>query len=494
MANIDRNSPIPIYHQLKTLIQEKIDEGVWRPGDRIPTEHRLCQLFSISRSPVRQALNELAYEGVLIRRPGLGTFVSAQASEAPPPTAPIQLMTSDPFWTKILDHVSHVWNTERINQEIAFHVDVVDHSQFHNLLSIAVGGGTAPDVAMVDSAWVAGLAQSGFLYALESLILPDDQSALKNDFYSVFIQANSFNGKLYGLPAKADISLLWYRKDWFTAEGLKPPRDWLDLRAVAKHFLQQHVQERYGIEHPLAFPGGAAGGEATVYNLMPFIWSAGGEIFAGGQVALNSADTRGALQFVRELAVAHQIGSPEAANYTWETTPHLFAEGKVAMALGGSYESDIILDAGGWTDEEFAQRVGCTEPPPAPGGQPVSTMGGTSYVILRQCERPKLMMNVLRTAIEPHVVGELYRSMLQNSPCQSFGVLLDPTTEPLLTKVSSMIPTARARPSIPEYFKVSRQLQTMFEAVISTNNPIEEIAQRAAEFIGAITDLPSRKT
>jgi ABC-type glycerol-3-phosphate transport system substrate-binding protein len=403
-------------------------------------------------------------------------------------------MTSDPFWTKILDHVSHVWNTEHIDQEIAFHVDVVDHSQFHNLLSIAVGGGTAPDVAMVDSAWVAGLAQSGFLYALESLVPPDDQSTLKNDFYSVFIQANSFNGKLYGLPVKADISLLWYRKDWLAAEGLEPPRDWHDLLTVAKHFLQPHVQERYGIERPLAFPGGAAGGEATVYNLMPFIWSAGGEIFEGGQVALNSVDTRRALQFVRELVAAHQVSSPEAANYTWETTPYLFAEGKVAMALGGSYESDIILDASGWTDEEFVQQVGCTEPPAAPGGQPVSTMGGTSYVILRQCERPKLMTNVLRTAIEPQVVGELYRSMLQNSPCQSFGVLLDPTTEPLLTRVSSMIPTARARPSIPEYFKASRQLQTMFEAVISTSNPIEEIAQRAAEFIGAITDLPSRKT
>jgi hypothetical protein len=34
----------------------------------------------------------------------------------------------------------------------------------------------------------------------------------------------------------------------------------------------------------------------------------------------------------------------------------------------------------------------------------------------------------------------------------------------------------------------------MFEAVTSTNTPIEDITQRAAEFIGAITDLPSRKT
>ena len=65
MTDIDRNSPIPLYHQLKTLIREQIESGVWRPGERIPTEQDLCQLYHISRSPVRQALNELAREGLL---------------------------------------------------------------------------------------------------------------------------------------------------------------------------------------------------------------------------------------------------------------------------------------------------------------------------------------------------------------------------------------------------------------------------------------------
>ena len=75
MTNVDRNSPIPIYHQLKTVLQEQIENGLWRPGDRLPTEQELCRMYNISRSPVRQALKELEYERVILRRPGLGTFV-----------------------------------------------------------------------------------------------------------------------------------------------------------------------------------------------------------------------------------------------------------------------------------------------------------------------------------------------------------------------------------------------------------------------------------
>jgi GntR family transcriptional regulator len=65
VTDIDRSSPVPIYHQLKSLILEQIESGLWRSGDRIPTEQELCRLHDISRAPVRQALSELAREGVL---------------------------------------------------------------------------------------------------------------------------------------------------------------------------------------------------------------------------------------------------------------------------------------------------------------------------------------------------------------------------------------------------------------------------------------------
>jgi len=186
----------------------------------------------------------------------------------------------------------------------------------------------------------------------------------------------------------------------------------------------------------------------------------------------------------------HHVSPPEVVDYDENTTPRLFARGKTAMALGGSYESDLILNASGWTDEEFRQRVGYVAPPAAPDGRQISTVGGTSYVILRQCPSPALVMDVLKMVTDPDVVGDLYRSMLQNLPCPSFNALLSPEADPLLTQTSRMIASGHARPSIPEYVKVSRQLQAMFEAAISDGTPVDEIVRRAAEFIGAISERP----
>ncbi len=491
MANIDRNSPIPIYHQLKTLIQGQIEGRVWQPGERIPTEQELCKLYSISRSPVRQALNDLARDGLLVRRPGLGTFVNSHASVELLPDTPIRVMSSDRHWSGVLDEVARVWNAEHPNQRITFNVNVVDHSQFYRLLRSDVGSGTAPDVAMVDSVWVAGLAQSGSLYTLEDPELGAEwkRDEFIQDLYAAFIKANSFNGKLYGLPFKADVSLLWYRKDWFAQESLQAPQNWDDLLAVGAHFRQPRVQERYGLSHPLAFPGGGSAGEATVYSLMPFIWSAGGEIFdaQAERVTLDTVGVRQALQFLRELVTQHHLSSPEIVNYRWDTTPWLFANGKVAMALGGSYESDSIRQMGGWGYEEFVQRVGCVSPPAAPGRDSISTTGGISYVILRQCRRPALVMDVLQLAVRPDVVGNVYRSMLQNSPFLSFSTVLGSDANPLCTEISNMVASGRARPSIPDYFKVSRQLQAMFEATISDSTSVEEIVRRTAEFISVIS-------
>lgn len=74
-ATIDRGSPVPYYVQVKQSLKEAIDAGLWAPGDQIPSEHELCELFGVSRTVVRQALKEMSYEGLLVREKGRGTFV-----------------------------------------------------------------------------------------------------------------------------------------------------------------------------------------------------------------------------------------------------------------------------------------------------------------------------------------------------------------------------------------------------------------------------------
>ena len=75
---LDRNSPIPLYYQLKQLLTEKLDSGEWQVGDLVPSEQELQETYGLSRITVRQAFSELTHEGRFIRRRGQGTFVAPQ--------------------------------------------------------------------------------------------------------------------------------------------------------------------------------------------------------------------------------------------------------------------------------------------------------------------------------------------------------------------------------------------------------------------------------
>lgn len=73
---LNKETPVPLYFQLKTLLLDRIKDGTYRPGDLIPTENELSAMFDISRTTVRQAVTELVREGYLYRIKSKGTFVS----------------------------------------------------------------------------------------------------------------------------------------------------------------------------------------------------------------------------------------------------------------------------------------------------------------------------------------------------------------------------------------------------------------------------------
>jgi GntR family transcriptional regulator len=74
---IDFKSVIPYYYQLQEHLMSKIRSGDWKPGQKLPSEHELCTHFEVSRTVVRQALNGLASEDLIITHKGKGSFVAA---------------------------------------------------------------------------------------------------------------------------------------------------------------------------------------------------------------------------------------------------------------------------------------------------------------------------------------------------------------------------------------------------------------------------------
>jgi GntR family transcriptional regulator len=75
LPQLDRESTAPIWFQIMRAIEARISEGVWAPGDRLPSEHELCAHFTASRTSVRDALSRLERAGIISRRQGKGAFV-----------------------------------------------------------------------------------------------------------------------------------------------------------------------------------------------------------------------------------------------------------------------------------------------------------------------------------------------------------------------------------------------------------------------------------
>lgn len=70
------SSDAPLYKEVRRRILQCLAEGIWKPGERLPTESALAERFGVAISTVRAGVGELTAAGVLIRRQGKGTFVS----------------------------------------------------------------------------------------------------------------------------------------------------------------------------------------------------------------------------------------------------------------------------------------------------------------------------------------------------------------------------------------------------------------------------------
>lgn len=64
-----------IYEDIVIQIRGMIDRGELTPGDRLPPERKLAEMFGVSRNTVREAIKALAEKGVLESRQGAGTYV-----------------------------------------------------------------------------------------------------------------------------------------------------------------------------------------------------------------------------------------------------------------------------------------------------------------------------------------------------------------------------------------------------------------------------------
>jgi GntR family transcriptional regulator len=106
---LDKNTPIPLYFQLKELLLAYIKEE--HEATPLPTEQWLCEYFDISRTTARQALGELTQEGFLIRQKGKGTMIAPK--KIPSDFLSVVESFNDEMHSKHLPHSTNVISLQR---------------------------------------------------------------------------------------------------------------------------------------------------------------------------------------------------------------------------------------------------------------------------------------------------------------------------------------------------------------------------------------------
>ena len=79
----DPSSLLPLYYQIREQLRGRIVSGALQPGDALPGETQICAETGVSRMTARQALAQLASEGLVVRQRGRGTFVAAPKTTLP---------------------------------------------------------------------------------------------------------------------------------------------------------------------------------------------------------------------------------------------------------------------------------------------------------------------------------------------------------------------------------------------------------------------------
>ncbi|MDQ0189579.1 GntR family transcriptional regulator [Alicyclobacillus cycloheptanicus] len=163
---LNRFSGVPLYRQIRAQFEQKIRDGEWKPGDKIPTEEQLQRAYGVSRITVQRALRDLSIQGMLTRVAGKGTFVSAGSAEENLLEF-INVLRNEPAMEG--DHHVIGAGRQRPDKLIAARMDIAQTDEVFRLERIKVSNGMR--VALETSFVPAALCPTLLDGPLESLIL-----------------------------------------------------------------------------------------------------------------------------------------------------------------------------------------------------------------------------------------------------------------------------------------------------------------------------------
>lgn len=327
-------------------------------------------------------------------------------------------------------------------------------------------GDSPYDLINMDVIWSGKFAAAGWLLDLTDHLTPQELA----DFSPTDIGAGYYEGKLYRIPIRSDVGVLYYRQDLLNQQGIKPPQTFQELQQIS-NLLKQQGKVKWGY----LWQGRQY--EGLVAMFVEILQGFGGFWINSDtlEVGLDQPETLKAIAFLQE-AMAQQISPPGSTTYMEEDTRRIFQNGDAAFLRSWPY----VWPLANAQDSPIKNKIGIKAMVAIPQKTGSGCLGGWGLGIAKSSKHPQEAWE----AIKYLTSKEVQKNFILNAGFipSRISLFTDPDVVEKYPHYPKLLEISKGtvyRPLIPQYAQVSDILQRYLSAAL-TNHLSPETAMKLA--------------
>ena len=368
----------------------------------------------------------------------------------------LRFYTWKPNQPEVWEEIVKIFEAEHPGVKVWREIGPHSSTSFHDLLAQKLKNRSKDlDVFLMDVVWPAEFAAAGWALALDDRFRKADRSR----FFANTIQANTYGGKIYGVPLYIDAGMLYYRRDLLAKHHFKPPETWPEL-------VRQAAVITAGERGIYGFSGQFKQYEGLVCNMMEYVMANKGCLVnpRQGKPGLAEPPAREAVLFVRD----HLIGNAAPAGALAYEEPEslaLFVQGKAVFHRNWPYAWEAANDP---ARSRVAGKTGVAPLPAFPGGKSHAALGGWQLGISPYSENKDLAWDFVRfltsDRIQKHLALKAGLAPTRKDLYDDREIL---AACPQFKEMKGVFVSAAPRPVSPLYPALSNIMQRYFSRAIS---------------------------
>jgi len=369
---------------------------------------------------------------------------------------------------------------------------VPDTDGYDTKLDALLRSADPPDVVDVDSFRLGATVAAGDLLPLDGYLA--SWSAYKANWYPSMRRLTVVGGHTYGVMNGSDVRVIWYNKRVFRRAGLPAswqPRSWADILAAARA-----IQARAPGVIPLNLYAGPAGSEAAAaqgFGMLlagtrdPLYDQTTGKWVVSGRGFLDS------LAFAARVYDARQPLGPPRAVAVAPALPdriesRLLPGDRLGIDIDGSWISSSWYPTGSHPWPHWQQVMGVAAMPTEFGGAPrsVTLAGGWAFAVGARSAHRAEAFALIRAFCDRDALAAYDRNVGNIAPRNDDAMNPAYGATPLRSLFTSLWLSARFRPGLPAYPRVSAAIVRAMVSVTSGTAPADALRSYARAVTGIV--------